>query len=90
MGRNKISVALGDVTWVVCSDSGSGGTWEGAREAMRRSFGRVAVWTGDGAGPGNSKLMELGGIPVNEVGELLTVERVESAPAPVKQPSLFD
>lgn len=90
MGRNKIIYALADVTLVVCSDSGSGGTWEGAREAMRRSFGRVAVWTGEGAGPGNSKLVELGGVAVNEVGEVLAVETVESVPAAARQPSLFD
>lgn len=90
MGRNKIIYALAEVTLVVCSDSGSGGTWEGAREAMRRSFGRVAVWTGEGAGLGNPELVELGGAAISEVGELLTVETVESAPAPVKQPSLFD
>ena len=89
MGRNKIIYALADVT-LVCSDSGSGGTWEGAREAMRRRFGRVAVWTGEGAGPGNSKLVEVGGAAVSEVGEVLTVEALESAPAPLKQPSLFD
>ena len=52
MGRNKIIYALAEVTLVVCSDSGSGGTWEGARRRCRR-FGRVAVWTGR-AGPGNS------------------------------------
>jgi predicted Rossmann fold nucleotide-binding protein DprA/Smf involved in DNA uptake len=90
MGRNKIIYALADVTLVACSDLGSGGTWEGAREAMRRSFGRVAVWTGAGAGPGNSKLVALGGFAVVDVGELLAVESLEPARAPVKQPSLFD
>jgi hypothetical protein len=57
---------------------------------MRRSFGRVAVWTGEGAGPGNSKLVELGGVAVGEVSEMLAIEAVESAPAPVEQASLFD
>ena len=90
MGRNKIIYALAEVTLVVCSDSASGGTWEGAREAMRRSFGRVAVWTGEGAGPGNAKLVELGGVAVNEIGEVLKVEAVESAPPPLRQRSLFD
>jgi predicted Rossmann fold nucleotide-binding protein DprA/Smf involved in DNA uptake len=90
MGRNKIIYALADVTLVVCSDSGSGGTWEGASEALRRGFGRVAVWMGDGAGPGNSKLVELGGVAVNEVAEVVTLETVESAPAAARQPSLFD
>jgi predicted Rossmann fold nucleotide-binding protein DprA/Smf involved in DNA uptake len=90
MGRNKIIYAVAEVTLVVCSDSGSGGTWEGAREAMRRGFGRVAVWTGDGAGPGNSKLLELGAVAVDEVGDLLTIEAVESTAPPAAQPSLFD
>lgn len=90
MGRNKIIYALADVTLVVCSDSGSGGTWEGAREAMRRSFGRVAVWSGEGAGPGNAKLVELGGVAVGDIYEVLKVEAVESVPAARKQPSLFE
>ena len=90
MGRNKIIYALAEVTLVVCSDAGSGGTWEGAREAMRRSFGRVAVWTGAGAGPGNSKLVELGGVGIADVEQLLALEAVGTVSSPVKQPSLFD
>lgn len=90
MGRNKIIYGLSRVTLVVCSDSGSGGTWEGAREAMRRNFGRVAVWTNDGAGPGNAKLMELGAVGISNVDYILTVEAVGSVAAPANQPSLFD
>ena len=51
MGRNKFIYGHADVTLVVCAELGTGGTWEGAREALRRGFGRVAVWMGDGAGP---------------------------------------
>ena len=90
MGRNKIIYALARVTLVVCADSDSGGTWEGAREAMRRRFGRVAVWTGEGAGVGNAKLLELGGVAVGAVGELLEIDPVEASPALPKTPSLFD
>jgi hypothetical protein len=50
----------------------------------------VAVWTGDGAGPGNAGLVELGGVPVSEVGDLLAIDAVEDAPTPADQPSLFD
>jgi DNA processing protein len=86
MGRNKLTYGHADVTLVVCSDMGSGGTWEGAREAMRRGFGRVAVWTGEGAGPGNAKLVESGGAAITDSRELLTLE-----PAGLpKQSSLFD
>jgi hypothetical protein len=46
MGRNKIIYALSQVTFVVSSDVGSGGTWAGAKEALERRFARVAVWTG--------------------------------------------
>jgi predicted Rossmann fold nucleotide-binding protein DprA/Smf involved in DNA uptake len=90
MGRNKIIYALADVTLVVCSDSGSGGTWEGARESMRRNFGRVAVWRGAGAGSGNEKLIEFGATAVDEVGQLVGLESVEPAPAPATQASLFE
>lgn len=90
MGRNKIIYALSDVTLVVCSDSGTGGTWEGAREALRRRFGRVAVWTGDGAGPGNAQLVELGAIPVDDLGQLTEIPSEPITSSPPKQPSLFD
>ena len=67
VGRNKIVYGLADVTLVVCSENGSGGTWEGAKEALRRSFGPVAVWTGDGEGPGNAALVSLGGASITDV-----------------------
>lgn len=90
MGRNKIVYALAEVTLVVCSDVDRGGTWEGAREAMRRSFGRVAVWTGDGAGPGNSKLVGQGGAPLIDIDQLLSVASRPPVTVPADQPSLFD
>ena len=72
MGRNKLIYALADVTLVVASDDGRGGTWGGAVEALRRGFGRVAVWTGPGAGPGNEPLVQKGATPVDNVEELFT------------------
>ena len=90
MGRNKIVYALAEVTLVVCSDSGSGGTWEGAREAMRRGFGRVAVWSGDGEGPGNAPLVEQGGVVVRDVADVLKLVALQLAPATARQASLFD
>ena len=87
MGRNKLIYAHADITLVVCSDLGSGGTWEGAREAMRRNFGRVAVWMGGGSGPGNSKLVEAGGTAITDLHDLL---EVEAAAVPPEQTSLFE
>ena len=49
------------------SDLETGGTWAGATEALRRGFGAVAVWTGDGAGEGNPMLAERGAVPVSDL-----------------------
>lgn len=64
MGRNKIVYGLSQVTLVVTSADGAGGTWAGASEALKKKYGRVAVWVGNGQGPGNEKLVEAGGLPV--------------------------
>ena len=87
IGRNKLIYGHADLTLVVCSELESGGTWGGACEALRRGSGRVAVWMGEGAGPGNAKLVELGGVAVTDLHDLLTIE--PAAPSP-KQHSLFE
>ena len=71
MARNKLVYALADLTVVVAADSGSGGTWSGAEEALRKRYGRVAVWRGAGEGSGNAALERMGAIPaVCSLGEL--------------------
>ncbi len=70
MGRNKLIYALASVTLVVASDLGTGGTWSGATEAVKESYGRVAVWRGDGEGPGNGEIETRGGRPVRTIDEL--------------------
>jgi predicted Rossmann fold nucleotide-binding protein DprA/Smf involved in DNA uptake len=96
MGRNKVVYALADATLVVCSDHGKGGTWEGAREAMRRGFGRVAVWTGDGEGPGNAALVKQGASAVGSVEALFDLgdkplpAAAAAAASVAAQVSLFD
>lgn len=87
MGRNKVVYGLADVTLVVCSDDGSGGTWEGAKEALRRRFGTVAVWDGEGAGPGNAPLIKLGGQAIRDVA--LVLELPETVVISETQESLF-
>ena len=66
-GRNKLIYGLAQVTLVVASDLDSGGTWAGATEALRRGFGAVAVWTGEGAGAGNAALVERGAMAVDDL-----------------------
>jgi predicted Rossmann fold nucleotide-binding protein DprA/Smf involved in DNA uptake len=87
MGRNKIVYGLADITLVVCSENGSGGTWEGAKEALRRGFGPVAVWSGDGAGPGNAALVALGGASITDVHDVFSI--IERPGEPKVQGSLF-
>lgn len=73
MGRNKIIYALSRVTLVVASAEGEGGTWSGATEALKRRFGRVAVWTGPGCGLGNAALVKAGGTPIDKPEQILDV-----------------
>ena len=87
MGRNKIVYGLSDVTLVVCSDNGSGGTWEGAKEAIRRGFGLVAIWSGDGDGFGNPALVALGGTSITDVHDVFDITQRPTEPK--VQGSLF-
>jgi predicted Rossmann fold nucleotide-binding protein DprA/Smf involved in DNA uptake len=67
MGRNKIIYGLSRCTIVVASDHETGGTWAGAVEALKNSYGRVASWTGPGSGAGNSALVKQGAVELREV-----------------------
>jgi predicted Rossmann fold nucleotide-binding protein DprA/Smf involved in DNA uptake len=86
MGRNKLIYASADVTLIVASDVDKGGTWAGATEALKHNHGKVAVWLGDGAGPGNAKLAELGAIGVTDVGSLDAIASAETV-SPAAQPA---
>ena len=70
MGRNKLIYALSDITVVVACEPGKGGTWTGATEALKRKYGRAAVWRGPGEGSGNGKLQGLGAVSLESVEEL--------------------
>ncbi len=70
MGRNKLIYAQARLTLVIASDNGSGGTWSGASEALKRGFGSVAVWRGHGEGPGNEPLQEQGATSVSRPEDL--------------------
>ena len=82
MARNKLVYALAEVTVVVATDLETGGTWAGAAEALKKGNGRIAVWTGDGAGPGNDALIGLGATPLGSTDELFNSEPpAESKPS---------
>ena len=80
MGRNKLIYAQAALTVVVASDDGSGGTWSGATEALNNGYGLVAVWRGDGQGPGNEPLQRRGAIPVTSLADIESVLDNEQAP----------
>lgn len=91
MGRNKIVYGLSRVTLVVASAKDNGGTWSGASESMKKRFGRVAVWRGDGEGPGNVALEDAGAVAVRELDDLFELPPVAEeegsspgAPAPTQ------
>jgi predicted Rossmann fold nucleotide-binding protein DprA/Smf involved in DNA uptake len=67
MARNKLVYGLSEVTVVVTSDEGKGGTWSGATEALEKRYGRVAVWMGPEAGPGNAALVAKGATPIYDL-----------------------
>jgi predicted Rossmann fold nucleotide-binding protein DprA/Smf involved in DNA uptake len=82
MGRNKIVYGLARVTLVVASAEGEGGTWSGATEALKKRYGRVAVWAGDGSGPGNDALVRAGGAPIEQPEAILSFGPVEPSSSP--------
>jgi predicted Rossmann fold nucleotide-binding protein DprA/Smf involved in DNA uptake len=81
MGRNKIVYGLSRVTLVVSADHEGGGTWAGAREALDKGFGPVAVWRGAGEGTGNAALEAGGAAAVTDVSTV-AAWGVEPAPPP--------
>jgi predicted Rossmann fold nucleotide-binding protein DprA/Smf involved in DNA uptake len=70
MGRNKLIYAQSQATFVVAADLEKGGTWAGAVEALKAGTTPVVVWTGDDAGPGNSKLVDRGAKDITRIDDL--------------------
>ena len=86
MGRNKLIYAIAQRTVVVASDLDKGGTWSGAREALKKRYGQVLVWRGEGEGPGNAGLEALGAHPLAAVPDLATVAQGEPLPGEPTDP----
>ncbi len=90
MGRNKLIYAQAELTVVVASDDGTGGTWSGAIEALKHGYGRVSVWRGDGEGPGNEPLQQRGAEPVSSLEDIEALLDRGPAPAPEPRPAPAD
>lgn len=65
MGRNKLIYALADAAVVVSSAAGSGGTWAGAVENLKKRWVPLFVRTDDPLPAGNHALILEGGIPLS-------------------------
>ncbi|MFC1695229.1 DNA-processing protein DprA [Pseudomonadota bacterium] len=63
MGRNKYIYCLSDYGLVVRSDEGSGGTWAGATENLRKGWVPLFVKE-DSTAPGNAALIKAGAQPL--------------------------
>lgn len=66
MNRNKAIYALSDFALVVCSNLEQGGTWHGAIENLRRAWVPLFVRTAVPQSPGNQRLIELGGLTLDQ------------------------
>ncbi len=65
MGRNKLIYAMSDYSIIVSAEYKKGGTWAGAEEELKRKKSlSVFVRVGKDAPQGNSKLLDLGAIPL--------------------------
>lgn len=73
IGRTKIVYGLSRVTVVVTASDGASAAWSGAREALERGFGRVAVWQGVAAGPDRDGLVAAGAVPVDRIDDVLSL-----------------
>ena len=83
--RPDVRRAVYEGSTVMCtpySDDGSGGTWSGATEALKHGYGPVAVWRGDGEGPGNGPLQQRGAVPVASLEDIESFLARPQAPPP--------
>lgn len=60
MGRNRLIYAAAERAVVVASSLGTGGTWNGAIEALKHGWGRVSIWSHDAMPDGNRALLDRG------------------------------
>lgn len=82
MSRNKLIYALSAFTVVVATDENQGGTWAGATEALKKNIASVAVWRGNGEGPGNEALERVGATPIRSADALRDLLDTEPTSAP--------
>ena len=88
MARNKLIYALSDAAVVISSASGSGGTWEGAVQALDHDWVPVLVRSDAGVPAGNVELIARGARPIDlsSIGEAADAETLLERGRPVGRP----
>jgi len=71
--RNKYIYASSDYAVIVSSGDGTGGSFKGAADCLKNGYCPLYVKNDGEAPAGNKKLIELGGMPVNEAHERLNL-----------------
>ena len=89
MGRNKIIYALSTIAFVASADRGSGGTWTGAVETLKRGWCPITTWMGPGARDGNAGLVEKGAYPITEIDDVFDPALLNKPSEPPPQTTLF-
>jgi predicted Rossmann fold nucleotide-binding protein DprA/Smf involved in DNA uptake len=69
--RNKYIYASSDYAVVVSSGDETGGSYKGAADCLKENLCKLYVKNDEFATIGNKKLIELGGLPLNEEQERL-------------------
>lgn len=69
MGRNKYIYILAESSIVIHSGL-KGGTWEGAKENLKNDWVNLFIKKSDDIHSGNNKLIEMGGLPLNDLDSL--------------------
>lgn len=67
MYRNRLIYALSELTIVISSSEGSGGTWAGAIENLKHRWAPVAVWVSNFAPEANHQLVEKGALALTVI-----------------------
>ena len=85
MSRNKLIYAQSDATIVMKSDV-KGGTWEGARENLKKNW--VPTWVIDNNIKGNIELVKMGAKQLSSVNEINVSQLIKKEPIAI-QTDLF-
>jgi predicted Rossmann fold nucleotide-binding protein DprA/Smf involved in DNA uptake len=69
MARNRYIHALADAAVVISTAKGSGGTWAGSIDNLKKGWSPLLVWNGPGAPEANDALIKEGGYPFDTIPE---------------------